>query len=247
MLWDNDIVLVTYDTVANLYESRCDALFEATWFRTILDEGHLIHDSATKRSRAILALETQRKLCLTGTPLQNNLSDLYTLIRFIKVDPWMREEVWQTFIKPNIRRKSEKAIELLQQLLATVSIRRLKTDVLRLPPKVEQKVGLQMPEPWAEDYRQQYHIFADKYGLDRENESWDSAEFFQQLTMLRLYCNHPRLAGGSHYDLPRQETTWHDSPKIAHLVEDLKTHLTSEQGGNIPEAVVFSQWTSFLE
>ncbi|OAV84922.1 hypothetical protein PTTG_30946, partial [Puccinia triticina 1-1 BBBD Race 1] len=104
-----------------------------------------------------------------------------------------------------------------------------------------------MPEPWAEDYRQRYHIFADKYGLDRENESWDSAEFFQQLTMLRLYCDHPRLAGGSHYDLPRQETTWHDSPKIAHLVEDLKTHLTSEQGGNIPKAVVFSQWTSFLE
>ncbi|KAI9612567.1 hypothetical protein H4Q26_007724 [Puccinia striiformis f. sp. tritici PST-130] len=246
-LWANDIVLVTYDTVANLYESRCDALFEPIWFRTILDEAHLIRDSATKRSRAILALETQRKLCLTGTPLQNQLSDLYTLLRFIRVDPWSREEVWQTFIKPNIRRKSAKAIELLQRLLATVSLRRLKTEVLQLPPKVEEHVGLQLLEPWQGDYRNRYHDFADRFGVDRGSGSWDSSEFFQQLTMLRLYCDHPGLIDGTQYNLPKTDTTWRDSPKIIHLMPDLKEHLNSEQSGQIAKAVVFSQWTSFLE
>ncbi|KAI9611778.1 hypothetical protein KEM48_004442 [Puccinia striiformis f. sp. tritici PST-130] len=246
-LWANDIVLVTYDTVANLYESRCDALFEPTWFRTILDEAHLIRDPATKRSRAILALQTERKLCLTGTPLQNQLSDLYTLLRFIRVDPWSREEVWQTFIKPNIRRKSAKAIELLQQLLATVSLRRLKTDVLQLPPKVEEYVGLPLPEPWQEDYNNRYHKFAAKFGVDRGGGSWDSSEFFQELTMLRLYCDHPSLIDARRYDLPKKETTWRDSPKIVHLMLDLKGHLYSEQTGQVPKAVVFSQWTSFLE
>ncbi|KAI9629098.1 hypothetical protein KEM48_011169 [Puccinia striiformis f. sp. tritici PST-130] len=246
-LWANDIVLVTYDTVANLYESRCDALFEPTWFRTILDEAHLIRDPATKRSRAILALQTERKLCLTGTPLQNQLSDLYTLLRFIRVDPWSREEVWQTFIKPNIRRKSAKAIELLQQLLATVSLRRLKTDVLQLPPKVEEYVGLPLPEPWQEDYNNRYHEFAAKFGVDRGGGSWDSSEFFQELTMLRLYCDHPSLIDARRYDLPKKETTWRDSPKFVHLMLDLKGHLYSEQTGQVPKAVVFSQWTSFLE
>ncbi|POV96444.1 hypothetical protein PSTT_15654, partial [Puccinia striiformis] len=217
------------------------------WFRTILDEAHLIRDPATKRSRAILALKTQRKLCLTGTPLQNQLSDLYTLLRFIRVDPWSREEVWQTFIKPNIRRKSAKAIELLQQLLATVSLRRLKTEVLHLPPKVEQYVGLPLLEPWQEDYHHRYHNFAAKFGVDRGGGSWDSSEFFQELTMLRLYCDHPSLIDGTRYDLPKRETTWRDSPKIIHLISDLKEHLHSEQSGQIAKAVVFSQWTSFLE
>ncbi|KNZ63043.1 hypothetical protein VP01_1193g6 [Puccinia sorghi] len=59
MLWANNIVLVTYDTVASLYKSRCDTLYKEKWFHTILDEAHLIRDSATKQSRVILALETQ--------------------------------------------------------------------------------------------------------------------------------------------------------------------------------------------
>ncbi|KAI9606762.1 hypothetical protein H4Q26_006299 [Puccinia striiformis f. sp. tritici PST-130] len=200
-LWANNIVLVTYDTVANLYESRCDALFKATWFRIILDEAHLIRDPATKQSRAILALETERKLCLTGTP-------------FIRVDPWSREEVWQTFIKPNIRRKSAKAIKLLQQLLATVLLRRLKTDVLQLPPKLEEYVCLPLPEPWQEDYNNRYNEFAVKFGVDRGGGSWDSSEFFQELTMLRLYCDHPGMIDERQYDLPKKEMTWRDSPKL---------------------------------
>ncbi|OAV86491.1 hypothetical protein PTTG_29875 [Puccinia triticina 1-1 BBBD Race 1] len=246
MLRENNIVLVTYDTVANLYESRCDELFGAIWFQTILDEAHVIRDQATKQSRDILALESQRKLCLTGTPLQNHLSDLYTLLQFIRLDPWSRDEVWQTFIKPSIRHKSEKAIQLLQQLLATVSLRRLKTDVLQLPPKIEEQVGLPLQEPWDKDYRRRYHDFADRFGVDRGSKSWDLAEVFQQLTMLRLYCDHPGLVDASQYDLPKQETSWHNSPKIVHLIEDLKAHLKSEQGGRIAKAVVFSQWTNFL-
>ncbi|OAV87422.1 hypothetical protein PTTG_29440 [Puccinia triticina 1-1 BBBD Race 1] len=246
-IWANDIVLVTYDTVANHHESRCEVLFGVTWFCTILDEAHLIRDPSTKRSRAILALESQRKLCLTGTPLQNHLSDLYTLLRFVRVDPWAREEVWQLFIKPNIRRKSVKAINLLQQLLTTVSLRRLKTEVLQLPPKVEEQVAVQLVEPWREDYRNRYYEFAEMFGVERESETWDAAEFFQQLTMLRLYCDHPGLVDMSKWSLPKTETTWSDSPKIVHLITDLKKHLTLEQGGKVAKAVVFSQWTNYLQ
>ena len=103
--------------------------------------------------------------------------------------------------------------------------------MLQLPPKIEEQVGLPLQEPWDKDYRRRYHDFADRFGVDRGSESWDSAEFFQQLTMLRLYCDHPGLVDASQYDLPKQETSWHDSPKIVHLIEDLKAHLKSEQGG----------------
>lgn len=143
-----------------------------------------IRDPMTKRSGAILALKSHRKLCLTGTPLKNHLGDLYTLLRFLGVDPWCREEVWQTFIKENIQCKAPRAIELLQRLLATVSLRRLKSEVLTLPAKRERKVGLQLTQPWREHYRKQYSCFAETYGVDRAIGSWDSTNFFQQLTML---------------------------------------------------------------
>ncbi|KNZ52660.1 uncharacterized protein VP01_348g7 [Puccinia sorghi] len=113
----------------------------------------------------------------------------------------------------DIQRKSAKAIELLQQLLSTVSIRRLKTEVLNLPPKVEE----------------------------------EQVGFFRQLTMLRLYCDHPNLVDESKWELQKTKTTWRESPKIVHLITDLKKNLKSSQGSKIPKAVVFSQWTTFLE
>ena len=155
--------------------------------------------------------------------------------------------MWQAYIKPNIRRKSPKAIELLQQLVATVSLRRLKSDVLVLPPKIEEPIGIELVEPWRDDYLTKYEAFADLFGVDRAGGSWDSAEFFQQLTMLRLYCNHPGLVDASQFNLPKDSTTWKDSPKVVHLVTNLKKHLETEQDGQQAKAVVFSQWTLFLQ
>ena len=155
--------------------------------------------------------------------------------------------MWQLFIKPNIQRKSVKAINLLQQLLTTVSLRRLKTEVLQLPPKVEEQVAVQLVEPWREDYRNRYYEFAEMFEVKQESETWDAAEFFQQLTMLRLYCDHPGLVDMSKWSLPKTETTWSDSPKIFHLITNLKKHLTLEQGGKVPKAVVFSQRTNYLQ
>ncbi|POW14035.1 hypothetical protein PSTT_03266, partial [Puccinia striiformis] len=120
------------------------------------------------------------------------------------------------------------AIELLQQL-PTVSLRRLKTDVLQLPPKVKEDVGLPLPEPWQEDYNNRYNEFSDKFGVDR------AVEAGTQLTMLRLYCDHPSLIDARRYIYQRRKR------------HGVIGHLYSEQSGQVPKAVVFSQWTSFLE
>ncbi|OAV93870.1 hypothetical protein PTTG_27191, partial [Puccinia triticina 1-1 BBBD Race 1] len=246
MLWAHDIVLATYDTVSSQYESESDALFEGMWFRIILDEAHLIRDTSTRRSQAILAVKSRRKLCLTGTPLQNQLSDLYPLLHFLCVDPWSREDIWKTFIKPNIRQKLPQAIELVRRLVATVLLRRLKSDILQLPPKVDERIRLQLEQPWRDEYQKRYNVFAEEFGVDRAGGTWDLAEFFQHLTMLQLYCNHPRLIDASLFDIPQKETTWRDSSKIIHLITNLKLHLASNQSGKVAKAVVFSQWTSFL-
>lgn len=114
-------------------------------------------------------------------------------------------------------------------------------------PKVEEQVGVRLQEPWQEDYLQQYHNFANTFRVNRWSETWDVMEFFQQLKMLQLYCDHLGLLYCSKWDLPKNKTMWCDCPKIVHLITDLKKHLESEQGGKITNGVAFSQWTAFLD
>jgi DNA repair protein RAD16 len=58
-----------------------------SWFRIILDEAHLIKDRSTSTARAVFNLVSLNKWCLTGTPLQNRVGELYSLIRFLRIDP----------------------------------------------------------------------------------------------------------------------------------------------------------------
>ncbi|KNZ49464.1 uncharacterized protein VP01_49g9 [Puccinia sorghi] len=120
------------------------------------------------------------------------------------------------WMKPSdgpIGKGGTKTIELLQQLLTTVSIRRLKTEVLKMLPKVEEQVGVRLQEPWQEDYLQQYHNFANTFRVNRWSETWDVMEFFQQLKMLQLYCDHLGLLYCSKWDLPKNKTMWRQNNK----------------------------------
>ncbi|KNZ58985.1 uncharacterized protein VP01_1822g4, partial [Puccinia sorghi] len=115
---------------------------------THLFPNSLICDASTKRSKAILKLQSQCRLCLIGTPLQNHCSDLYTLLCIIHLDLWARDEVWQVYIKPSIHRKLPK---------------RLKSNVLDLPPKIEEQVGIELVEPWQDDYLTKYEAFSNPF------------------------------------------------------------------------------------
>jgi DNA repair protein RAD16 len=63
-------------------------LHELSWFRVILDEAHLIKDRSTSTARAAFNLVSLNKWCLTGTPLQNRVGELYSLVRFLRMDPF---------------------------------------------------------------------------------------------------------------------------------------------------------------
>lgn len=63
-------------------------IHELSWFRVILDEAHLIKDRSTSTARAAFNLVSLNKWCLTGTPLQNRVGELYSLVRFLRMDPF---------------------------------------------------------------------------------------------------------------------------------------------------------------
>jgi len=177
------------------------------------------------------------------------MSDLYALLYFLRVDPWARDKVWKPCIRESISLKQNYAIESVQDFIAAISLRRVKSAILTLPPKFEENVFLELDSPWKEEYLDRYHTFAKRFGVDRSaDETWDSAEFFMTLNMLRLFCDHPDITDQKAFPLPLRSTstTWKDSVKICHLISDMKSYLLRDLEGSVSKVVVFSQWTSFL-
>ena len=73
---------------ANKHRAVPSLLHELSWFRVILDEAHLIKDRSTSTAKAAFNLVSLHKWCLTGTPLQNRVGELYSLVRFLRLDPF---------------------------------------------------------------------------------------------------------------------------------------------------------------
>ena len=190
-------------------------------------------------------LKSERKLCLTGTPLQNNLWDLHSLLRFLQVEPWNLKPLWENCIIKQISSGNQMAIQSLQLIMQTLTLRRLKANLLHLPKKVQHGVGIEIYEPWKTLYFKKHEEFSALYGKQRSKAvQWDSSEFFSRLSDLRQLCNHPALIereeGGRRY-------TWKEGSKVVHLVSHLKEFFQKEPGLRYPKAVVFSEYKRFLD
>ncbi|MBA0685034.1 hypothetical protein Goari_026578, partial [Gossypium aridum] len=87
---EHDVVLTTYGVLTAAYKSDAEnsIYHRVDWYRVVLDEAHTIKSSKTLGARACFALSAHCRWCLTGTPLQNNLEDLYSLLCFLHVEPW---------------------------------------------------------------------------------------------------------------------------------------------------------------
>lgn len=119
------------------------------FYRVILDEGQNIKNKDTQAARACCTLRSKYRWVLSGTPIQNNMNELYSLIRFLRISPYNKEQrfkmdIGNAFSKKNDRysvHDRERAIKKVQILLKAIMLRRVKTDtidgksILELPPK----------------------------------------------------------------------------------------------------------------
>jgi SWI/SNF-related matrix-associated actin-dependent regulator of chromatin subfamily A3 len=79
-----DLVLTTYSIWGTEFEQEDSPVKDIEWFRVILDEAHVIKNSAARQTKAVIALNAERRWVVTGTPIQNNSFDLYTLMAFLR-------------------------------------------------------------------------------------------------------------------------------------------------------------------
>lgn len=148
------VVLTTYGIVQNewskiskgkgmYHNDGTSGLFSVEFYRIIIDEGHTIRNRMTATSKAVLQLSSKCRWVLTGTPIINRLDDLFSLVKFLRLEPWSQIGYWKMFVSDPFERKQFKqAFGLVSAILGPVSLRRTKQmrdvdgkKLVELPPK----------------------------------------------------------------------------------------------------------------
>ena len=192
-----DLVVTTY----GLLHNDVDALATVDWSTAVLDEAQAIKNPATKRARAARKLGAGFRVVTTGTPIQNNVVDLYSLFSFLNPGLLGSQKRFRENFALAIERERDPAARTrLRRLIAPFVLRRLKADVLDdLPPRTEVTLHVEMsPEEAAlyEALRQRAMEDLEALAQERESESQSGQHRLQvlaHLTRLRLACCNPRL------------------------------------------------------
>ncbi|KAF8009623.1 hypothetical protein BT93_J0589 [Corymbia citriodora subsp. variegata] len=186
------------------FDCSSGALARVGWFRIILDEAQTIKNHRTQVARACCSLRAKRRWCLSGTPIQNAIDDLYSYFRFLKYEPYASYKSFYSTIKIPISRNSLHGYKKLQAILRAVMLRRTKgtsidgEPIITLPPKTIclAKVDFSKEErdfytQLEHDSRIQFKAYA-AAGTVKQNY----ANILLMLLRLRQACDHPLLVKG---------------------------------------------------
>ncbi|KAH7371973.1 SNF2 family N-terminal domain-containing protein [Pyrenochaeta sp. MPI-SDFR-AT-0127] len=189
------IVFTTYQTVEREKRKnnlRNSSLFSCHWKRIILDEAHIIRNHKTATARAIASLRATSVWAISGTPIQNSLTDFLGLFKSLHFAPYDDPKTFDDDISDLWRSKpAEEAIETFKKLLSCVMIRRTKA-ILELPSRVDKIIKLSFDYLEEEHYCRIERPVAEllDQALGEESNSgkfWLSA--IQQINKLRRVCN----------------------------------------------------------
>ncbi|KAH0269623.1 putative DNA repair protein rad-5, partial [Aureobasidium melanogenum] len=207
-----NVIITSYGTVLSEYNQVVAAggdrgssggLFSLDYFRVILDEAHMIKNRQSKTARACYEIAAEHRWTLTGTPIVNRLEDLFSLVRFLRVEPWSNFSFWKTFITVPFESKDYvRALDVVQTVLEPLVLRRTKDmktpdgeALVPLPPRTIdiQKIELSKVERDLYD-----HIFARAKRTFAANVEAGTlmksyTTIFAQILRLRQSCCHPTL------------------------------------------------------
>ncbi|KAJ5227097.1 DNA repair protein rad5 [Penicillium citrinum] len=180
-----------------------NGLFSLDFFRIILDEAHLIKNRRSKSARACGELKSLHRWVLTGTPIVNRLEDLFSLVRFLKVEPWSNFSFWKTFITvPFESKEYVRALNVVQSVLEPLVLRRTKAmktpegePLVPLPRRVinieEVELSQQEREIYDCIYTRARRTYNENVAAGTLLSSYST--IFAQILRLRQTCCHPIL------------------------------------------------------
>lgn len=225
----HDVVITTY-SLAHRDEERLSAVH---WERIILDEAQNIKNPWAKRTQAIKRLNANSKAALTGTPVENRLSELWSIIDFLnKGYLGSQKEFRKKFAVPIERYHSNYHADTLKRVIQPFLLRRLKTDksiIKDLPEKMEMTVFCNLTKEQATLYEAVVHEMLDKIedseGIKRKGL------VLSTLMKLKQVCNHPAQFFHDNSALKDR------SGKLTRLTEMLEEVLAEQD-----KALIFTQF-----
>ena len=176
---DNIIVITTYGVAVSSKKSRDNLLFENSWGRVILDEGHIIRNSGTLSFKKINSIKREHSWILSGTPLQNKLSDIRTLFKFVN---------------------NGRCYMTLPDMTKNFMIRRTKKELIGTVNYLDDYIISNVICPFETKEEQdtymalQRNVMDDYGGIDLELNDSSTMEYLVQILRLRQASIHPELA-----------------------------------------------------
>jgi DNA repair protein RAD5 len=207
-----NVIITSYGTVLSEYNQVVaqdgnrgshGGIFSLDYFRIILDEAHYIKNRQSKTAKACYELSARHRWALTGTPIVNRLEDLFSLVRFLKVEPWSNFSFWKTFITvPFESGDFIRALDVVQTVLEPLVLRRTKDmktpDGKALVPLPKRTIDVERIV-LSQDERDVYdHIYLrakSVFAANAENGTLlkSYTTIFAQILRLRQSCCHPIL------------------------------------------------------
>ena len=248
--WNRGFLIVNYELVLRDLE-----VIRATRpHLVILDEAQRIKNWDTKTAKAVKRLDSPHAFVLTGTPLENRLGELHSLMEFLHpraLGPRWRLLPYHAVTDPNGRVMAYERLDVLRARMSGWFLRRERKQVLdQLPPRTDNTFWTEMTAAQWRPYRRYARRVAGLLSQKRSLQPAEVRQMLQALTSMRILCNaraqytwdtsEARLRTGRSEGV--DDIRWMHSPKLeefAHVIDDL----LEERGVKV---VVFSQWERLL-
>ncbi|KAK3913636.1 Chromatin-remodeling complex ATPase chain Iswi [Frankliniella fusca] len=233
-----DVCITSYEMVI-----REKGVFKKfNWRYMVIDEAHRIKNEKSKLSEIVREFKTTNRLLLTGTPLQNNLHELWSLLNFLLPDVFNSSEDFDSWFNTNSFLGDNSLVERLHAVLRPFLLRRLKSDVeKRLKPKKEVKIYVGLSKMQREWYTK---VLMKDIDVVNGAGKIEKMRLQNILMQLRKCSNHPYLFDGAEPGPPytTDEHLVYNCGKMV-ILDKLLPKL-QEQGSRV---LIFSQMTRMLD
>jgi len=227
-----DVIITSYDLL-----KRDISHYEGKQFQyQIIDEAQYIKNHGTAAAKAIKVINSNVRVALTGTPIENRLSELWSIFDYLMPGFLYGYETFRSDMEvPIVKNNDEDAMQKLKRMVSPFILRRLKTDVLQeLPDKLEEVHYVKLEQQQQKLYDAQVtHMLSMLREQSSENYQKNKLKLLAEITKIRQICCDPSLL-------------WEDycegSAKCEACMELIEKAV---EGGH--KLLIFSQFTSMLE
>ncbi len=233
---NSEVVISSYSMLQKDYMEYLESKILFNYL--VLDEAHYVKNMKTLSAKAVRLIRSNRKILLTGTPLENNLDELYGTFDLIMPGYLGSKLNFSRDYVSKIERNNRIALELLQSKIKPFILRRTKSEVLKeLPEKQEQIVYNEMTNKQVGIYNEVLNRvkFEVNQVIEKKGEGRSRIAVLSALLKLRQVCNHPQLLDKSFSD------EIDISGKYNQFLELLEEVVDADK-----KVLVFSQFTSML-